>query len=244
MIKTRLVVWVLCLIAFQPVIGQLEIKQPSAKKRGWTTQKMPTQVSMEFTRNQSFRSLVPNAAFLNTPLGERASETPLTVWSYGLGIQTGLGKWVRVESGLLWLQQGEQYAFNDPNSDSSLSYTNKYRYLGLPLALNLQYGSSFRVFLGAGIAPMIFNRSIQQINWSTALGANEKETIKIKNNDYSSAVFQGFVQAGVQYTGERGWGMILKAVYRQQFTNTYSKYNAYIHKANAMGFTLGISKTW
>jgi hypothetical protein len=151
---------------------------------------------------------------------------------------------VRVESGLLWLQQGEQYAFNDPNSDSSLSYTNKYRYLGLPLALNLQYGSSFRVFLGAGIAPMIFNRSIQQINWSTALGANEKETIKIKNNNYSSAVFQGFVQAGVQYTGERGWGMILKAVYRQQFTNTYSKYNAYIHKANAMGFTLGISKTW
>ena len=76
------------------------------------------------------------------------------------------------------------------------------------------------------------------------MGANEKETIKIKNNDYSSAVFQGFVQAGVQYTGERGWGMILKAVYRQQFTNTYSKYNAYIHKANAMGFTLGISKTW
>jgi hypothetical protein len=100
------------------------------------------------------------------------------------------------------------------------------------------------VFLGAGIAPMIFNRSIQQINWSTALGANEKETLKIKNNDYSSAVFQGFVQVGMQYTGEGGWGMILKAVYRQQFTNTYGKYNAYIHKANALGFTFGISKTW
>ena len=242
--KTHLLVWVLNLIAIQHFFGQLEINQPAAKKGGWTTQKMPTQVSMEFTRNQSFRSLVPNAEFLNTPLGERANETPLNVWSYGLGIQTGLGKWVRVESGLLWLQQGEQYRYNDPNSDSSLSYTNKYRYLGLPLALNIQYGSSFRVFLGAGIAPMIFNRSIQQINWSTALGANEKETLKIKNNDYSSAVFQGFVQAGMQYTGEGGWGMILKAVYRQQFTNTYGKYNAYIHKANALGFTFGISKTW
>ena len=67
------------------------------------------------------------------------------------------------------------------------------------------------------------------------MGANEKETLKIKNNDFTSAVFQVYFQGGIQYTGEKGWGMILKAVYRQQLSNTYSKYNAYIHKANAMG---------
>jgi len=244
MIRYLLFCCLILSLAFQSSFGQLEINQQSKKKNAWVQQKMPTQVAMEITRNQSFRTLVPNAEFLNTPLGERANETPSTLWSYGLGIQTGLGKWVRFESGLLWLQQGEQYAFNDPNSDSSLNYTNGYRYLGLPLALNLQYGSSFRVFLGAGIAPMIFNRSIQQINWSTALGANEKETLKIKNNDFTSAVFQVYFQGGIQYTGEKGWGMILKAVYRQQLSNTYSKYNAYIHKANAMGFTVGISKTF
>ncbi len=166
-------------VACQSSFAQLEITQQAKKKSGWKQEKMTTQVAMELTRNQSFRTLVPNAEFLNTPLGERANETASTLWSYGLGINTGLGKWVRFESGLLWLQQGEQYAFNDPNSDSSLNYTNRYRYLGLPLALNLQYGSSFRVFVGAGIAPMIFNRSIQQINWSTAVGANEKESLKI-----------------------------------------------------------------
>jgi hypothetical protein len=234
MIRYLLLCYIILTVACQSSFGQLEIKQQPKKKSGWKQEKMPTQVAMEFTRNQSFRTLVPNAAFLNTPLGERANETPSTLWSYGLGIQ----------SGLLWLQQGEQYAFNDPNSDSSLNYSNRYRYLGLPLALNVQYGSSFRVFVGAGIAPMIFNRSIQQINWSTAVGANEKETLKVKNNDFSSAVFQVYFQGGMQYTGEKGLGIILKAVYRQQLSNTYGKYNAYIHKANAMGFTLGISKTF
>jgi hypothetical protein len=76
------------------------------------------------------------------------------------------------------------------------------------------------------------------------VGANEKETLKVKNNDFSSAVFQVYFQGGMQYTGEKGVGIILKAVYRQQLSNTYGKYNAYIHKANAMGFTLGISKTF
>jgi hypothetical protein len=134
-----LLLWCLFLtVAFQASFGQLEITQQAKKKSGWKQEKMTTQVALELTRNQSFRTLVPNAEFLNTPLGERANETPSTLWSYGLGIQTGLGKWVRFESGLLWLQQGEQYAFNDPNSDSSLNYSNRYRYLGLPLTYNTE----------------------------------------------------------------------------------------------------------
>lgn len=243
MIRYQLLSCLFIILAFQYSVGQLELTKQTKAKNGWKTQKLSTQVSLEITRNQSYRTLIPNASFLNTPLGERANETPLTLWSYGLGMQTGLGKWVRFESGLIWLQQGEQYRYNDPSSDSSLNYTNQYRYIGLPLSLNLHYGSSFRVFAGLGISPLIFNRSIQQINWSTALGANEKETLKIKNNEFSSAVFQVYYQGGIQYSGEGGWGLILKAVYRQHLTNTYGKYNPYIHKANAMGITLGISKT-
>lgn len=231
------------IFSIESYVAQLEITQSSKNKSGWQHEKMSTQASLEIIRNQSYRTLIPNANFLNTPVAERANETPLSLWSYGLGLQTGLGKWVRVETGLIWLQQGEQYRYNDPNSDSSLNYTNKYRYLGMPLSLNLQYGRAIRVFTGVGIAPLIFNRSIQQINWSTATGTNEKETIKIKNNDFSSAVFQVYYQGGIQYTGEHGWGTILKVVYRHQLSNTYSKYSAYNHKANAMGITFGISKT-
>ena len=224
------------------VFSQLEIQQQSSKKKGWKQEKTNTQVSFEFNRNTCFRTLIPNPDFLNKPLGERANEVSSNAWSYLLGLQTGLGRWLRFESGVQLLQNGEEYTYASTETDSTFHYTNRYRYMGLPLSLNLQYGAKFKVFLGPGINPLLFNRYVQEKEWTTALGSTSSARFKEKNNQYTSAVLQAYLQAGMQYTGTNGWGLIAKATYRQQLTNTYGKYSEVIHKPYAWGWSIGLVK--
>jgi len=114
--------------------------------------------------------------------------------------------------------------------------------MGLPLSLNVQYGNKFKVFLGPGVNPLIFNRFVQHKEWTSALGSNSSDRLKESNNQYTSAVLQVYLQAGMQYTGMNGWGLIAKASYRQQLTNTYGKYSEVIHKPFAWGWSIGLVK--
>ena len=223
--------------------SQLEIQSQQTKKAGWQNTKLPTQCSFEVERGHAYRKLLPNETFLNKPLGELANEVPSNLCSFRLGIQTGIGKYFRFDSGLQWLQNGEAYQFISTTSDSTYAYVNRYRYLGMPLALSFQYGHSIRFFIGPGINPLIFNRFIQNQNWTTALGSKQDASVKIKNNQFNAAVLQAFIQIGVQFTAKSGWGISSKYIYRQQLINTHTKYYDYLHKPYAWGLEFGITKT-
>jgi hypothetical protein len=157
-------------------------------------------------------------------------------------LQTGLGKWLRFDAGLQFVQNGERYSYSDSQSDSTFHYENRYRYLGMPMSLNFHWGSAFKIFAGAGITPLIFNQYVQDTRWTTALGSKEDDKIKVKNNEYASSSLEVFGQIGAQWTGKSGWGGMVKAVYRKQVTNTYSKYNEAMHSSFGWGFGFGITK--
>ena len=230
----------LCLCA-NVCFAQLEMNgKPSPNKREQL--KAPTQVCFEAFSFSSHRMLSPNPDFLNTPLGERAKEVPLRLWSYGLGLQTGLGKWLRFDGGLQFVQNGEQYDYSDAQSDSTFHYENRYRYIGMPLSLNVHWGNAFKIFAGPGITPLIFSQFVQNTRWTSALGSKEDDKIKVKNNEYASSALEVFGQIGAQWTGKSGWGGMVKAVYRKQVTNTYSKYNEAVHSSFGWGIGVGITK--
>lgn len=230
----------LCLCA-NVCFAQLEMNgKPSPKKREQL--KAPTQICFEAFSFNSQRILTPNPDFLNTPLGERVNEVPLRLWSYGLGLQTGLGKWLRFDAGLRFQQNGESYDYSDAQSDSTFQYENRYRYLGMPMSLNFHWGGNLKLFAGPGITPMIFSQFVNNTQWTTSLGSKKEEKIKEKNNEYASSALDVYAQMGVQVTGKNGWGGMLKAVYRKQVTNTYSKYNEAIHSTFGWGFGIGITK--
>lgn len=228
--------------SFGTLFSQLEMS-PQGREKSWINTKSPTQVSLEFQWNQAYRNLSPNASFLNKPLGELANEKSSDLWCYGLNMQTGFGKWLRFEGGVQFLQNGESYQFIDAGSDSTYQYVSRYRYLGLPLALNVQYGHRLRFFAGPGINPLIFNKYKKDITWTTASGSDGDSLVKLRNNSFSSSVIQLYAQAGLQYTSDNGWGWIIKGIYRTQLNNTYSKYSEVIHKPYAWGFSFGILKT-
>jgi hypothetical protein len=237
----KIVVFVLISVYGISSFAQLEMNgEPSPKKREQL--KAPTQVCFEAFSFNSQRILTPNPDFLNTPLGERANEMPLRLWSYGLGLQTGLGKWLRFDAGLQFVQNGERYAYSDSQSDSTFQYENRYRYLGMPMSLNFHWGGNLKLFAGPGITPMIFNQFVNNTQWTTALGSKKEEKLKEKNNEYASSSWEVFGQIGAQWTGKSGWGGMVKAVYRKQVTNTYSKYNEAMHSTYGWGIGIGITK--
>lgn len=221
--------------------SQLELNQ--SQKKSWTNCKMPTQLYFESNRSQCYRSLVSNEDFLNTPLNERANEISSPLWSFGLGMESCLKTWLKLEAGMNYLQNGEAYKYISSINDSTFNYISHYRYIGMPIALNYHYGNKFSLYGGLGINPLLYSSYIQKRNWTNALGKKGEDEIKLENQEFSSFVIQFYAQIGFQYIGQDGWGIFSKAVYRQQVTNSYSKTNDFIHKANGIGISFGLTKT-
>ena len=106
---------------------------PSSKKN--KSRDSTSIVYFDFQQLNTRPTLTQNTAFLTVPLGERANETALKVWSYQVGLCSPISKSLSFDGGLAMIQTGEQYSWNSTITDSSYNYTTKYRYFGMPLQL-------------------------------------------------------------------------------------------------------------
>lgn len=233
--------FVFILVLF-PCLCFSQINTKDSKSNYWQNDKTPTQVYYELNITRSYRDLNPNAAYLFLPLYDRAKEVPTTLCSYGLGLITGLNPWLRFEGGLTFLQNGEAYSFVSAENDSTYAYKSRFRYIGMPLSLNLQYGKKFRVFGGAGINPLLFVKFKQTQEWNTETGSSYDAKLIEKNNGYQSFILQTFGQIGIQYSNPEGLGIMGKIIYRHQLTNSYATISDYTHKAFGWGFSLAVTK--
>jgi opacity protein-like surface antigen len=201
----------------------------------------PTQFYVETQRMVFFRGLASNDAFLPTPLGERANESSLTAWSQQLGLCLGLSKFIYLDGGVSWMQNGEAYAFSDSNSDSTYNYQTRYRYLALPLQLKLTFGDKFKFYGGLGMVPALYQGYKQDIQWTNALGAKYDDQIKI-NNAMNSFTISWIGSAGIDLQLDEDYRVRLGFLYRKQLNNSFGPYEDYVHKSYGWGINIGLSK--
>lgn len=201
----------------------------------------PTRFYVETQRMELFRTLASNDAFLPTPLGERANENSLTAWSQQLGMCLGLSKFVYLDGGVAWMQNGEAYAFNDINSDSTFNYQTRYRYLSLPLQLKFTVGNKLKFYGGLGLVPALYQGYKQDLQWTNALGAKYDDQINI-NNAMNSFTISWIGSAGLDLQLDENYGLRLGFLYRKQLNNSYGPYEDYVHKSYGWGFNFGLSK--
>jgi len=186
-------------------------------------------------------TLESNPDFLNKPLGERANEGKINLWSYSLGMSTQIAKKIYFDGGLSFIQNGESYAWSSSTNDSTFEYETKYRYIGMPLQLKFQTGKNFVFFLGGGIIPQMQMGYLQSQRWTDSLGGRAEAKVKNYNN-LNSFILSVAGSAGFILNFNKNMGLRLGIQYRAQITDTYSKFNGYLHKTSAIGFTFGLTR--
>lgn len=201
----------------------------------------PMRYYFESQRMQMFRSLVSNDAFLPTPLGTRADELALKVWSHQIGICMGLSKNFYLDGAISWLQNGESYVFEALDSDSTFNYQTRYRYLALPLQMKATFGEKIKFYSGLGLVPALYQGYRQDLQWSNPLGAKYDDQIKV-NNAMNSFTISVMGSAGFEMRLDNNYSFRLGFLYRSQLNNSYSPYEDYIHKSMGWGLNFGLSK--
>jgi hypothetical protein len=212
-----------------------------------TTQKKVSKFSFDtntyvyFSVNilNSFRSLVPNEAHLNTPLGLRANENALVCASYTLGVSMPIKKIFKVNTGLSLTQNGEAYGWDSNENDSSFMYSTIYRYISLPISLSAAYGKKIKVRLSAGLVPSIFSGYKQNQEWTDDDGSEYDQEITFQD-DLNFFKLSAQASIGIEYFFGK---MSVRAAYLyiQQLNNSYKEYEDYIHRENAQGGQLTLT---
>jgi hypothetical protein len=196
---------------------------------------------VDFQRMTTTPLLTQNTSFLSVPLGERANETSLKVWSYQIGLCSPLTKHLSFDGGLAMIQTGEQYAWNSTTTDSSFLYTTKYRYFGMPLQVKYQTGKDVVFFIGAGVMPQLFQSYQQEIAWTDSLGNAGKKTL----NDESmcqSFVLSAVASTGIQLHFKSNYGLRFSLNYRYQLTNSYGPYQYFKHFSSGIGGGIALTR--
>lgn len=214
-------------------------KEKKSESDSTKVKKEPTGTSIYFVSNWSStnRSLTENGDLFGEPLGERANETGLNTWSFGLGFQNEFAKHFMWDGGISFLRNGESYSF--VGTDTAYSYQTTYSYISMPLRVNYVIGKDFKFYAGGGLVPQMFLGYKQDRQWTRADNSEESETIKSKSG-YNSFVISAVINVGMMMNFNNGWSLLVSPEARFQLNSSYMNQDAYVHKGKAYGVTFGL----
>lgn len=148
-------------------------------------------------------------------------EEPINTQGFEIGTIITLSKRLQLGVGLNLFSGGETWSFADSLSDSSFTYTNKYRQMGVPLRLSLFFGNKLKYYGFLGLIPStILNRRYES-SFTRAEGFEVENDVERTNDDINSFQLIGTAGAGLSY--QLGPASIFAQVeIRQHLTNTYT----------------------
>ena len=239
-----IVVLLLCSnLAFNQIIDIKNVEQKKERLKDTAVE-----VFYEMSYYEMERTLSLNPYYTATTLGEKINETKRGLFSHVLGIRVPINKYIYVDAGISWLQNGELYSYDDPNSDSTLNYASSYRYFGMPVNLMFslplnprQSETLYSFFIRAGGIPHLYQSFLQRKDWTTTFGSKESEKINSLENP-NSFMFSWHISSGLSLYSRSSWGIRAAVHYRYSLTNTFTKYGDYIHKPFGIGYSLSLTK--
>lgn len=189
------------------------------------------------TYASTFRVLQEKGGLFGDTISYQTAEVPLNLFSYEIGVRTQLNHFLEFEAGISYLQNGEQ--FDLTIEDSTLQYKFIYRYIGMPLKLNVTYGKTFKFHGGFGFIPQIPIHKYEYVKYrfsDSDQGEGDRKTTQNLNTFAIS--FIGNV--GARYVAQNGWGIYTNLNYRMQLSSTYSKTYPFNHYGRAFGVSFGL----
>jgi hypothetical protein len=223
----------------EPKKEETKVKAPKEKR-------VPTEGTEELVLfggaayAKSFRELKENVSPYGDPLGERANETGINVFSYQLGARNRINHFLSYEAGLSFDKYGEAYKYNATEDDSTFSYTNKYAFVSLPIQVFYTYGKDFRFFIGGGIQPMLATKFTYEEKYTDSLGSESSS--KIRSTERMAGVSLNLVaSAGIQWRFSKALSLYFIPMYAYGITNSYAKQEPYKHYVRGLHYRFGIT---
>jgi hypothetical protein len=235
------------LLPFQ-MKAQIELSKETTKEEREKKKKEKVEASADgntevfLSANWSFttRKLIPNDGFFGDSLGERANETGLGAFSYGIGVRNAINTHLKWEGGIAFLQNGEKYSFSATDSDSTYAYAHTYRYIGMPFKLYYTYGDKIQLMAGVGLLPQMFLHQRQRIEYTNVEGENFEEEQKLKIG-FNSFVLSTVFNLGASFKLSESWSISVLPEYRLQFGSSLVKNAPFKHFGRAAGLNVCIS---
>jgi opacity protein-like surface antigen len=247
---TKLILLIALIASNFPLFAQVElggdeekpkkekVKEEKAKDEKVVTKDGNTEVYVLTNWSRTSRVLETNEGPFGDTLGQRAYETSLNKWSFGIGFRSALNEHFSIQAGVSFMRNGESYSFEEP--DTLFKYTTTYSYIAMPIKGLYTLGDELKLLVGGGITPQLFTSYLQEQEWRDKVDATGNETIKQKNG-YSTFVLSAAVNIGVQYQFSDNFSILFMPEYRIQLTDSYVVTDSYNHFARAFGFDLGLT---
>lgn len=213
-------------------IQEVDVTVPTSSKKDGTTS-----IFASATWSSTNRTLVSNNGLFGKPLGFRADEKKLNVWSFTLGFRSQIHEHVAWEGALSYMRNGETYLFED--TDTLYSYESRYSYVAVPLKLYYTYGNEIKLLVGAGVVPQMFTGFKQNIESENSKGNTTKEEVKTRIG-YNSFVISTVFNLGAQIKVGDRWSLLILPEYKLQLTSSLEKNAPYKHKASSIGGHIGL----
>ncbi len=218
------------------VEGEIEKKKKEKKPLAVTGRNVYLGTSL----GQSYRTLVPSDNIFSRPLEQKVDEKMVFSYRVAAGMQVVLWKHFMVDFGFSYVEHGEQYAFEDDSSDSTYSYRNRYRYIGVPITANAIFGGErVRFYFGGGFVPMMFINQGQDLIYTTKEGTRTEENINFRDNKYNQFNIMAIGRLGMQFNFTKHVGFYLAPEIRYVMLNTYDDQYKHNHHQWAWGVDFG-----
>ncbi len=188
--------------------------------------------------SNTFRRLEENDGLFGDSIGARGDETAYNRWSFGIGIRSMLSKNFMFEGGMAYMRNGEQYSFS--GADTSYTYTSQYSYISMPIKLYYTFGDKFKVLIGLGLVPQLFQGYKQNISWESTDNIEGSEEVKTKQG-FNTFVISTVANLGVEYEYSPKMSVLLIPEYKIQLNSSLDKTDSYKHFGRSIGFNIGLT---
>lgn len=230
------------------VFSQIEISddtQPTEPVKTITLDILPplseTELFVIANWSRNSRELIENDnnnGIYADPLGARADESFLNTWSFGIGIKQRVHEYLTWEGGITYLQNGETYLFEGP--DTLHSYQTTYSYISMPIKAYFTFGRTVRFYAGGGLVPKMFLNYKQDRVWVDAVNNETTEEFKTQNG-FNSFALSAVANIGVQLNLGKKISVLFMPEYRFQLSTSNEKSDSYKHFNRAFGFNMGLT---
>ncbi len=215
---------------------------PSEVKKEIVTEKeikikTGTEIYVGVSPSYTFRTLEINEGLFGKPLGHRNEEVGEWTTGFNVGVRTKVTDFLKLEIGVGY--SGNKESFDFTSNDSVFKYSNTYRHIDFPMRIAYSYGNEISFYGALGVIPKAF---ISMKDETTTLDINGNEqTIKtIEKDNFNFFLIDAVATIGTQVKFSENYGMYAMLEGRRQLTNNYNSQSAYIRKAFAIGFNVGI----